>query len=86
MIHSIPVLTENNGRAFTLTYPDGTIADRFEEQCVPADRSAARIPAGADNWIIMEAPSPGTSNNLSIEQCAEFCSRYTGHFTQKRFL
>ncbi len=56
----------------TLTYPDGTIADRFEEQCVPADRSAARIPDGADNWIIMEAPSPGTSNNHSIEHVLNF--------------
>ena len=48
-----------------LTKPDGTIADSLNPLCIPADKSAGRIPDGAPGWSVFMEPSAGGSNNNS---------------------
>jgi hypothetical protein len=49
-----------------LTKANGTIADSFPAQCVPSDKSAARVYDGFGEWMITSTPSPGASNIYSV--------------------
>jgi len=52
----------NDGDTVRLLYPDNSLADRFKYALIETNKSYARYPDGAANWVAHCQPTPGASN------------------------
>ena len=54
-----------NGETLLLSAPDGSLVDSVDSPALSADQAYGRQPDGKANWMLLNRPTPGTTNDTT---------------------